>query len=78
MQSFSFSLVFSFRFCFVFTARQHAMHAERDTALAILSVCLSVTLWYYLNGCTTQHDTHLAAIFQEENPDKPIPDCLPF
>ena len=28
----------------VFIARQHAMHAERDTALTIPSVCLSVCL----------------------------------
>ena len=30
----------------VFIARQHAMHAERDSVLPILSVRLSVHCWY--------------------------------
>jgi len=28
--------------CYVFVARQHAMHAERDIVLPVLSVCPSV------------------------------------
>ena len=32
----------------VFLACRHAMHEERDTVTANPSVCLSITLWYYI------------------------------
>ena len=50
-------------------ARQHAMHAERDTVLPILSVCTSVCLSVCLSVCPmsvlcqTKTSGHIVALF---------------
>ena len=53
--------------CCIFIARQHAVHAERDIVLSILSVCLSVQCQYSLSLSLSV----LTAIFQV-NLDKPV------